>query len=98
MGTISYDPVKNRFAGLIRNSTLLRRGFYGLLDLFFLRSWHLRRILRQKAGVIDKRGEWALLDAGAGFGQYDRFLLKQFRNLKIRAVDLKEDYLQDCRR
>src|SRR5690625_3083330 len=97
MSTISYDPVKNRFADLIRNSRLLRRIFYFLLDLFFLRSWHLRRILRRQGKPLDRKGEWTLLDAGCGFGQYDRFLLKQFDHVKITAIDLKEDYLRDCR-
>lgn len=97
MGTISYDPVKNRFAALIRNSGLFRTVFYYLLDLFFLRSWHIRRILKQEGRKLDKKGKWKLLDAGFGFGQYDRFILKHFRNVEILSVDVKEDYLQDCR-
>lgn len=98
MGGISYDPVKDRFADLIRNSSWLRRGFYALLDLFFLRSWHLRRLLRDLGKGLDHSGPWDLLDAGSGFGQYDRFLLKQFRNVSITAIDLKEEYLADCKR
>ena len=97
MSKIAYDPVKDRFAGIIRNSRGLRRIFYFLLDLFFLRSWHIRRILKAKGKELDQKGEWKLLDAGCGFGQYDRFILSQFKNVEIHSVDVKKDYLQDNR-
>lgn len=97
MSRIAYDPVKDRFASLIRNSTLLRTLFYRLLDLFFLRSWYVRRVLRNYAGEIDQKGEWELLDAGSGFGQYDRFILNQFSNVTVTAVDVKKDYLEDSK-
>lgn len=96
MGTISYDPIKNRFAGFIRHSRLLRTLFYYLLDLFFLRSWHIRRILKNEGEKLDRKGRWRLLDAGCGFGQYDRFILNRFKNVEVLAIDVKEDYLEDC--
>lgn len=97
MSKIAYDPVKDRFAGIIRNSRWLRRLFYFLLDLFFLRSWHIRRMLKKKGTELDQKGEWKLLDAGCGFGQYDRFILSQFKNVKVHSVDVKKDYLDDNR-
>jgi len=97
MSSIEYDPVKDKFAKIIRNSHLLRRFFYALLDLFFLRSWHLRRLIKNYGNHFDKSGDWHVLDAGCGFGQYDRFILKQFRRVKVLSVDLKKDYLEDCR-
>lgn len=97
MSKIAYDPVKDRFAGIIRNSRWLRRLFYFLLDLFFLRSWHIRRIVKEKGRELDHNEEWTLLDAGCGFGQYDRFILSTFNNVKIHSVDVKEDYLEDNR-
>ncbi len=98
MSKIAYDPVKDSFASLIRNSKKLRRLFYFLLDLFFLRSWHIRRLLKKHAAKINRIGEWYLLDAGSGFGQYDRFLLDTFSRVKIDSVDLKSQYLEDNRR
>lgn len=97
MSKIAYDPVKNRFARMVRRSHLMRRLFYWLLDLFFLRSWYVRRELKKTGEKLDRKGAWTLLDAGSGFGQYDRFLLSQFKNVTIVAVDLKEEYLEDCR-
>lgn len=97
MSKIAYDPVKDSFASLIRNSTWLRRIFYFLLDMFFLRSWHIRRVLKKHADKINKMGEWYLLDAGSGFGQYDRFLMDTFDKVKIESVDVKAQYLEDNR-
>lgn len=97
MSRIAYDPVKDRFANIIRNSKFLRRIFYFLLDLFFLRSWHIRKLLWSVGKKLDRKGEWHLLDAGSGFGQYDRFILNAFGNVKVTAVDVKEDYLRDAK-
>ena len=98
MSRIEYDPVKDKFARFVRRSRLLRRLFYFLLDLFFLRSWHLRRQILHYGKQFDKknsRGKWNLLDAGCGFGQYDRFVLSKFRNVSVTAVDVKHQYLDD---
>lgn len=97
MSRIAYDPVKDRFANIIRQSRFLRTLFYKILDLFFLRSWYVRDILRDYGSEFDRRGEWKLLDAGSGFGQYDRFILQEFPRVKVKAVDVKADYLEDSR-
>lgn len=98
MSKIAYDPVKDSFAKIIRKSNWLRRVFYDILDLFFLRSWHIRKIIRQKGTELDKKGEWFMLDAGCGFGQYDRFLLKTFSHIKLDSIDVKKEYLEDNRK
>lgn len=97
MSRIAYDPVKDRFANIIRNSRFLRTLFYKLLDLFFLRSWYVRNLLKEYAAPLDAKGNWQLLDAGAGFGQYDRFILNNFGNVHVKAIDVKADYLADSR-
>lgn len=95
MSTIAYDPVKDGFASWIKNNRFLRTQFYRLLNLFFLRSWHIRRVIRKlyKTDLADKNVV-NILDAGCGFGQYDRFLLNSFPKARISSVDIKEDYLQ----
>lgn len=97
MSRIAYDPVKDRFANLIRNSQFLRTVFYKLLDLFFLRSWYIRALMKRHAENLDTQKNWQLLDAGCGFGQYDRFVLSEFQSVRITAVDVKQDYLEDAR-
>lgn len=95
MSQIEYDPIKDRFAAFIRRSRFFRRVFYALLDMFFIRSWVVRRRLRKEfAGRTGLR----VLDAGCGFGQYDRFLLATFPDIRVDAIDVKEEYLDDCRR
>lgn len=97
MSRIAYDPVKDRFANIIRHFRFLRTFFYKLLDLFFLRSWYVRDILRKYGSELEKQGSWRLLDAGSGFGQYDRFILQEFPNVQVKALDVKADYLEDSR-
>jgi len=98
MSKIAYDPTKDKFARWIRRSCLLRTLFYKTLDLFFLRSWYVRSALRRfHRSRFATESRWDILDAGSGFGQYDRFMLRTFPNAVIHAVDVKENYLQDCR-
>lgn len=97
MSRIAYDPVKDRFANIVRQFRFLRTLFYLILDLFFLRSWYIRKILRKYGSELDAKGKWTLLDAGSGFGQYDRFILREFKNVQVKAVDVKGDYLEDSR-
>lgn len=97
MTKIAYDPVKDRFASQIRRAHILRTVFYRLLDLFFLRGWYVRAILRKIwRKTYREHSEWKVLDAGCGFGQYDRFILRNFKNVRIKSVDVKQDYLDDC--
>ncbi len=95
MSKIAYDPVKDKFARIVKDSGILRRVFYFLLDLFFLRSWHIRKILKKKGADFEGKGKWKLLDAGSGFGQYDRFILETFQGVSVHSVDVKKDYLSD---
>lgn len=95
MTKIAYDPVKDRLAKLVRNSRILRRIFYFFLNLLFLRSWYLRRIIAYKGDELNSLGNWDLLDAGCGFGQYDHFILKRFDHVHVTSIDVKESYLED---
>lgn len=48
MSKIAYDPVKDRFAVIIRNSRVLRRIFYFLLDLFFYEAGTFKEYLKKQ--------------------------------------------------
>ena len=91
-----YDPVKNVFARIIRAIPVLRVAFYKLLDLMFLRSWYVRRELRELRKKFGNR-QIAILDAGSGYGQYTYFMAKHLSPATILAVDLKQDWIDDCR-
>ena len=91
-----YDPVKDIFASVIRKHPKLRILFYKILDLMFLRSWYVRRELRNFRRIFsDKRIE--IFDAGTGYGQYTYFMSRCLKPNNILAVDVKKEWIQDCR-
>jgi SAM-dependent methyltransferase len=91
-----YDPIKNIFADTIRRFPFLRVLFYKILDLMFLRSWFVRRELRE---IRQKFGDQKIniYDAGSGFGQYTYFMSKKLIPCDILSVDVKEEWINDCR-
>ena len=91
-----YDPIKNIFAGVIKKHPLLRVLFYKLLDLMFLRSWYVRRDLKYLRRLF-KEKEINIFDAGTGFGQYSFFMSNKLKPCNIHAVDVKEEWIDDCR-
>lgn len=97
---MEYDPIKDRLGDLVGAAPWRRRLFYRLLDLLFLRAWYVHSTLRS---IVEKRIEQSdrrplqVLDAGAGFGQYTYWLLKNFPELEGTAIDVKTDYLETCR-
>ncbi|MFH0867109.1 MAG: class I SAM-dependent methyltransferase [Bacteroidota bacterium] len=97
---MQYDPIKRSLGKVFNRSPFLRKLFYKLLDLLLLRTWHIKKDVRewvkkQKGDKSDK-SSINVLDAGSGYGQYTYFL----SGLKIRphvtAVDVKEDQIADC--
>ncbi len=91
-----YDPVKNVFASVIRKIPFFRILFYKLLDLMFLRSWYVRRelkIIRKTFGSQKIK----ILDAGTGYGQYAYFMANKLSPCEIKAVDVKDDWIKDCK-
>lgn len=91
-----YDPVKDIFASVIKKAPLLRVAFYKLLDLMFLRSWFVRRELRHLRSVMKDRN-LSIYDAGSGYGQYTYFMSRNLQSCSIFAVDVKENWINDCR-
>ena len=91
-----YDPIKNIFANIIRKNPSLRILFYKTLDIMFLRSWYVRRELRE---LREKSGNKSIeiYDAGSGFGQYTYFMAKQMNPCNILSIDVKQDWIEDCK-
>ncbi len=91
---MQYDPIKRRLGVFFNASPALRKLFYRLLDLLFLRAWYVKRELKQWAAM--QQNGASVLDAGAGFGQYVYFMSTLNPNWNILAVDVKEEQVADC--
>lgn len=87
---MQYDPIKKKVGRLFSGSLFMRKAFYFCLDLLLLRSWHVRKALKQVARKNPFKA--FMLDAGAGFGQYTWRMSRMNRNWKIKAVDIDPDH------
>ncbi len=92
---MKYDPIKYSIGRVVRNNILLRKLFYKLLGLMFLREWHVKRELRKLLSTEHRPVR--VYDAGSGFGQYSYYCAKKFPHCSILAVDVKEEQIEDCR-
>ena len=90
-----YDPIKNVFAKIIEKFPLTRVIFYKVLDIMFLRSWYVRGELNRLRRKFGEK-EINIYDAGSGYGQYTYFMAKNLKPCKIHAVDVKENWIEDC--
>ncbi len=93
---MQYDPIKHTLGNLFNRTPFLRKLFYRLLDLLLLRSWHIRKELRQ----LDKEGflPVQIADAGSGFGQYVYYLSNRYPEAQITGLDIKQEQVDDCNR
>lgn len=91
---MQYDPVKIKIGRLVNRAPWLRLLFYGLLDILLLRTWHVKKAIRQFAVVAGE--DVAILDAGSGFGQYTYRMHRMNAGWKIKGVDVKEEQIEDC--
>ena len=91
-----YDPVKNIFADIIKKFPFLRIVFYKILNLMFLRSWYVRRELKKLRKILGVK-EISIYDAGTGYGQYAWFMANKLKPNTIYAIDVKEEWVSDCR-
>ena len=93
---MQYDNIKRSLGRLFNRHPFLRKRFYGTLDLLLLRAWHIKKELRQLRKILPEDAK--ILDAGAGFGQYTHYMSKLGRNWQIKAVDIKDEQVDDCNR
>ena len=91
---MQYDPIKRKLGVVFNASPAMRKLFYILLDILLLRSWHIRKALKQWTKEVS--GTQNILDAGSGFGQYEYYMAKKHRDWRIKAVDVKEEQVEDC--
>ncbi len=89
---MQYDPIKKSLGKVFNRSVCYRKIFYRLLDILLLRSWHIRQELKK----WDSPENPVILDAGSGFGQYSYRMARMFPGALIKAVDVKNEQVQDC--
>ena len=93
---MQYDNIKRTLGVVFNHRPALRKCFYGMLDLLLLRAWHIKKELRRLAKTLP--ADASILDAGAGFGQYTYYMSKLRKKWKIKAVDIKEEQVEDSNR
>ncbi len=91
-----YDPIKDVFAAVIRKYPVLRSLFYKMLDVMFLRSWYVRRELRNLRRILGDK-EISIYDAGTGYAQYAYFMAKKLQPNNIYAIDVKDKWIKDSK-
>ena len=91
-----YDPIKNIFAQAIKKFPLFTILFYKILDIMFLRSWYVHSELKHLRKILGEK-ELLIYDAGTGYGQYTYFMANNLLPNKIYAVDIKEDWINNCK-
>ncbi|MDT8400838.1 MAG: class I SAM-dependent methyltransferase [Bacteroidales bacterium] len=79
---------------MVSRSVWLRKMFYALLDSLLLRTWHVKKAVRQFAA--EKPDAENILDAGSGFGQYSWWMAGLNKNWNIVGLDIKEEQINDC--
>lgn len=90
---MEYDPIKRAIGTVVGDRVSLRKLFYRMLGVFFLREWHIKRELRS---LLSESGVTTIFDAGSGFGQYSYYCATRFPRVSIHAVDVKEEQIEDC--
>ncbi|HLN20232.1 MAG TPA: class I SAM-dependent methyltransferase [Bacteroidales bacterium] len=92
---MQYEPIKKSLGKFISGSLFMRKALYLFLDILLLRSWHVRKVLKKLSKESD--GKKFVLDAGSGLGQYTWRMAKSNHGWRIKAVDIDDDHVKDCK-
>ncbi|MCF8365765.1 MAG: class I SAM-dependent methyltransferase [Bacteroidales bacterium] len=92
---MEYDPIKRTLGSIFNRTPAARKLFYRLLDTLLLRTWHVKKAVKNFARHAGKKVD--VLDAGSGFGQYSYYAAKNHPDWNILGVDVKTEQIQDCR-
>ncbi|MBA4321754.1 MAG: methyltransferase type 11 [Odoribacter sp.] len=91
---MQYEPIKRSLGKVFTKSVFLRKIFYALLDLLLLRTWHVKKAIKETAPTLPVNA--SVLDAGSGFGQYTWRISCLHKDWKIKAVDINKEQVEDC--
>lgn len=91
---MKYDPIKRSLGNVFNTTPALRKLFYSLLDTLLLRSWFVKKELKDWRKSVDKSPR--ILDAGSGFGQYVYRMSQICPDASLLGVDVKDEQIADC--
>lgn len=91
---MQYEPIKNLLGRFFSGPLFMRRLLYLCLDLLLLRTWHVKKALKQLK--LELPADATVMDAGSGFGQYTWRMCRMNRKWRIIAVDINETQVKDC--
>lgn len=89
-----YEPVKNSLNKFFAKPGM-RRIFYSLLDLLLLRTWHVRKTLKDLRHTLP--AEAHVLDAGCGLGQYLWRMARKNRKWRLTGIDINKEQVEENR-
>lgn len=93
---MQYDPIKRKTAKVFNCCRSARVMFYRLLDLLLLRSWYIRKEVKEWAGSAPENAR--VLDAGSGFGQYVYYVSQLKGGFNVKGIDVKQEEVDICNR
>ncbi|MCF8231323.1 MAG: class I SAM-dependent methyltransferase [Bacteroidales bacterium] len=94
---MKYDPIKKSLGKFFDKTPFLRKLFYRLLDILLLRTWHVKKEIKNWKKSRSNHSA-NVLDAGSGFGQYSYYLSRAGKNWQIKGLDVKVDQVEECNR
>jgi 2-polyprenyl-3-methyl-5-hydroxy-6-metoxy-1,4-benzoquinol methylase len=90
---MKYDIVKDKIAFLISLIPMLRKIFYKVLNCLILRQQYVFKLIKEI--YPDKQSKFKMYDAGGGYLQYTDYVLTNYANAEVFAVDIKDDYIDE---
>ena len=93
---MEYASIKNKIALVMGKNVLMRKLFYMITGIVFLREWYVKRIIKDI--FRNNQSVKEILDAGSGFGQYCYYCRKKFPQANILGIDINQDYIDNCNR
>jgi SAM-dependent methyltransferase len=91
---MQYEPIKKSMGRFFSGPVFMRKLLYFLVDLLLLRTWHIKKALREIRTELPP--DASILDAGSGMGQYAWRMSKMCRQWKISGIDINNEEVDSC--
>lgn len=91
---MQYEPIKRSVGRFFSGPLFLRKLLYFLMDTLLLRTWHVKRAIRNLSRKLPPEAD--ILDAGSGMGQYSWRMSRMGPGWKITGIDINRDDVDSC--